>query len=321
MELLREFLEAKLNLKVHDSWILELDSSTDTKFSRHLIIRFPGSAFPDNAQVGVLVHEFYDWCFAKCPPDPRATCLTVRKGDEVDVSFIDMGVYTKNRAFRLLLSSKAGKNVPLVSTGRFGTACLSTEQLFMATLVCNTPQEALLLSFAPFESNTSQKLKSSKNAGFIDQTSYGPSPYPWLDEFIETVCNAPLGTEDVSLGRRASIRSWVALESGVLLYNIRGSRYCGNIGREHRSNGVFYVVDVHQGVWYQKCYDPDCRTYRSPATSLPPNLVSPMFGASRQQEVDFEEDDCWDRMALEAAEAFERSTARAREGNPPKITN
>ena len=36
-------------------WILELDSTTDVKFSRHVIVRVPGWAFPDNGHVGRFV--------------------------------------------------------------------------------------------------------------------------------------------------------------------------------------------------------------------------------------------------------------------------
>ena len=35
-------------------WVVELDSSTEEKFSRHLIIRTPGHAFADNIAAGAL---------------------------------------------------------------------------------------------------------------------------------------------------------------------------------------------------------------------------------------------------------------------------
>lgn len=69
------------------------------------------------------------------------------------------------------------------------------------------------------------------------------------------------------------VRSWVSLDGGsLLLFNMRDNRYCGNVARAHRSNGVFYVVDLQHDAWYQKCYDMDCRQYRSPAAPLPPHL-------------------------------------------------
>ena len=39
------------------SWALELDSSTASKFSRHVIVRAPGVAFASNAHVGAFVRE------------------------------------------------------------------------------------------------------------------------------------------------------------------------------------------------------------------------------------------------------------------------
>ena len=57
-----------------------------------------------------------------------------------------------------------------------------------------------------------------------------------------------------------------------MLFNIAGCRYCARIGREHRSNGVFIVVDLRGGAWTQRCYDPDCRAFRGPFTALPPDV-------------------------------------------------
>ena len=37
--------------------MLELDSSTPTKFSRHIIVTIPGAAFQSNAHVGAFVKD------------------------------------------------------------------------------------------------------------------------------------------------------------------------------------------------------------------------------------------------------------------------
>ena len=50
---------------------------------------------------------------------------------------------------------------------------------------------------------------------------------------------------------------------GILLVGLMGTRYCGNVRRQHRSNGVYIVVDYRDRCFYQKCFDPDCRNYRS----------------------------------------------------------
>lgn len=54
-------------------------------------------------------------------------------------------------------------------------------------------------------------------------------------------------------GVQGQVRSWVDWpEAGLLLLNMRGNRWCGNVGRAHKSNGIFYVVDL------QACSGPFC---------------------------------------------------------------
>jgi hypothetical protein len=46
-------------------------------------------------------------------------------------------------------------------------------------------------------------------------------------------------------GAQGHVRTWVAWpEASLLLLNMRGNRWCGNVGRAHASNGVFYVADL-----------------------------------------------------------------------------
>ncbi|XP_054811773.1 uncharacterized protein LOC129312981 isoform X2 [Prosopis cineraria] len=52
-----EALNEKYFISGDPEWIVELDSSTDEKFSRHLIIRIPKSAFKDNSHAGAFVFE------------------------------------------------------------------------------------------------------------------------------------------------------------------------------------------------------------------------------------------------------------------------
>lgn len=48
-------------------------------------------------------------------------------------------------------------------------------------------------------------------------------------------------------GVKGKIRSWVAWDDiGVMLYNIKDNRWCGNIGRAHKSNGIFIIADLQE---------------------------------------------------------------------------
>ena len=98
------------------------------------------------------------------------------------------------------------------------------------------------------------------------------SPFPGVDAFITDLA----GVHSVA----ARIRKWVHFESTqVVTYEISGSRYCYNIGRPHRSNGVMYVANMLAGVCYQKCYDPDCAGFQSSEFRIPPDLIRGGRGA------------------------------------------
>ena len=60
-EALAALVERRLGVAVSDECFVELDSSTDAKFSRHVVLKLPGgAAFADNSHVGRLVRECVD---------------------------------------------------------------------------------------------------------------------------------------------------------------------------------------------------------------------------------------------------------------------
>ena len=134
--------------------VIDLDSSTDAKFSRHLIVRPHAAqiAFVDNIHMGACVRKLVDILHAEAAEGARAPSLDsifVRTSAEEPAAdgaaaerlsgggsdappggasssadgkrtgarrpFIDMGVYTKNRCFRTFGSSKFGKATVLAN--------------------------------------------------------------------------------------------------------------------------------------------------------------------------------------------------------------
>ena len=102
--------------------ILDLDSSTEDKFSHHLIVNLYDKnsdpvLFLNNLQVGNYVRQFIS-----------RLLTSSRFGDNDDLSkfpnfklsddkiFVDEAVYSKNRNFRTFLSSKFGKKSVLKKT-------------------------------------------------------------------------------------------------------------------------------------------------------------------------------------------------------------
>ncbi|GMY07329.1 DNA-directed primase/polymerase protein [Fagus crenata] len=282
-----EALHDKYSIQGNLKWIVELDSSTEEKFSRHLIIRIPKTAFKDNLHAGAFVAEICSRILSARKSDGRFERLFVKKDSTSTESssqlFVDTAVYTRNRCFRLALSSKAGKNSVLFPTGRFKCKDMCEEEMFMASLICNMDADCEKLLVCKMELDcvktllfdtevnhnignyysAPQEFALSACTSDLSTTYFlGKSPFPALDKFVESIA---------SIGNiSGKIRSWYWFsEYGLMVYSMSRNRYCERIGRQHKSNHVMYIVDLRRAAYYQKCYDPDCRGYRSPLRPIP----------------------------------------------------
>ena len=92
------------------------------------------------------------------------------------------------------------------------------------------------------------------------------SQFPWVDEFVRSI-----------IGREGYVRSVAHFaDSDTLVYSIGGNyRYCANVGRHHKSNGVYFVASLASRTMRQKCYDPDCRGFQSEALGIPDPYLLP----------------------------------------------
>ncbi|XP_061337305.1 uncharacterized protein LOC133299245, partial [Gastrolobium bilobum] len=262
------------------------------KFSRHLIIRIPKAAFKDNSHAGAFISEICSRIQNERGKDRSFEKLFVMKDSSSTESacqlFVDTAVYSRNRCFRLLLSSKAGKSAVLLPTERFKCKHLGEEDMFMASLICNMDVncEKHLICKTDLDCVKTLHFDTEVNCNFGNScqippeftlntctsdvsTTYfmGNSPFPFLDKFIlsaASVGNIP-----------GKIHSWYFFsEFGLMVYSMTKNRYCERIGRQHKSNNVIYVVDLRRAVYYQKCHDPDCRGYRSPLRQIPVHVFS-----------------------------------------------
>ncbi|RVE76216.1 hypothetical protein OJAV_G00006230 [Oryzias javanicus] len=316
--------------------VLNLDSSTEDKFSRHLIFILPNAAFKDNIHVGKFVSSILQPALNKIKSDvgngvksstkSSETCaasvtqvseretadkegggaspqikrrkmvdrdlsfLLIKNKDGKDGLFGDLGVYTKNRNFRLYKSSKVGKNAAftVAEDNKFipqPEKGISAEQnIFLASLVCNlsfTGQKILTWSVAE---SSDAKISSSTSQQGSDLVP-GPfsgcsvSPYPEVDKYVQNVVQK----EEI----QGNIRRWnyFAAEQ-LLVYDIAKYRWCENVGRFHKSNNIMIVVDLKEEVWYQKCHDPDCRNFRSSSYPLPQEIcISYILNLDEEDQV------------------------------------
>ncbi|XP_028327775.1 DNA-directed primase/polymerase protein isoform X2 [Gouania willdenowi] len=291
-EKLREFYQVRCSAKD----VLNLDSSTDEKFSRHLIFILKNEAFKDNIHVGRFIHailhpvlntdqskrcldglnetrtsertdEMSEKPAIKRQKHEDLHFLQVKNKDGQNCLFVDLGVYTKNRNFRLYKSSKVGKNAAftVARDNQFTpkpVKGISWEQsVFLASLVCN-------VSFTGQKILTWSTPDVNPPKTFIPPHLQGPSsntetlsgclssPHSEVDEFVLTVVRKE--------GVQGSIRRWnYFAEEQLLVYDIAKNRWCENVGRPHKSNNIMIIVDFKDEVWYQKCHDPECRNFRS----------------------------------------------------------
>ena len=125
-------LVVQYGVAVSLSDVVHLDSSSEVKFSRHIIVRLPRAAFRDNQHVGGFVRHLVDAIAAEAADDDdmRRLMLWTRSpptaatmdgssssgGRETAVPAppIDCGVYSRHRSFRLLWSSKRKPHAPVL---------------------------------------------------------------------------------------------------------------------------------------------------------------------------------------------------------------
>lgn len=267
------FLQKEFGVSCSRKNIIDLTSHSFAKFSRHLIFNIPGVAFANNIHVGnfviMICNQIRTWAregMKEMPgftfSDVETLFVTDTKGNKV--LFCDEGVYTKNRNFRILRSTKLGKNTPLVIAPEnqyvplTKTGDSAEEVFFLDSLVTTVRESPKILTFGDDGMKRLKCRQKEREGAGLGMEGFSHSPYPEIDKYIQSI-----------LGH-GYIRCWFYFpQSELLVYEIANNRFCHNIGREHKSNGVMYVANLKLAVYYQKCHDSDCQDYRSNPIPLP----------------------------------------------------
>ncbi|KAL0479655.1 DNA-directed primase/polymerase [Acrasis kona] len=256
--------------------VLDLDSTKSEKYSRHLIIKLrtcsedkTECAFQDNFDhMNRFVKIFINHHLRPLrSTDPLIDALFVSNLDIIDESLhedeeviierntcvIDQGVYTRNRAFRCMLSKKLNSDVMLNVAVCNKLPFVDQKDCFLKSLISNVHQDTIALSIS--KDNVRAESPSTKKPvrfSFSSFDAYNPDEVltqkdlDLLKEFILTV-----------IDNKGFVRSHQYNPSKqTIIYQIGGNRYCGNIGREHKSNHVMYLIDLQRGggIYFQKWY-------------------------------------------------------------------
>lgn len=248
---LTQFLEKDHPLSVDfpvlldDKDVLDLDSSTPKKFSRHLIVRLTmldGNerrlcAFENNhVHMSQFVRKFVNYLRGlRASSSDVDRFLFVSKlyyeeyGEEPirDTCIIDEGVYTRNRAFRLFMSKKydpqeSYRCIPLdvSSTNKFQFK--DQRDCFMHSLVTNVSLTETIMTLT---ATSGKETKSDTNRPFRVIPDQTDSRFQRLDEKdLEKLHNFI-----VDIIKKGFVRSYqYNNRNQTIIYNIGGNRYCGN---------------------------------------------------------------------------------------------
>ncbi|XP_048381775.2 DNA-directed primase/polymerase protein isoform X1 [Stegostoma tigrinum] len=284
----------KVNCSVKD--VLNLDSSTHQKFSRHLIFHLSNAAFKNNVHVGNFIrtilqpvirllekrcgktdqdaggnvllsnHTFiqvtqdgrkdFSVNGSENSPSKRMRPALLEKSEESNMDpdlsflivkdicgrdqlFVDLGVYTKNRNFRLYKSSKLGKNTSfeVAEDNQFVPEpeknVSREEQFFLRSLVSNVrfcdSMTVLTCDSSDTKETKAWHVQDNPHLSASDMFGYHCSPYPEIDNFITHQVNKG--------GIQGALRRWNYFSSEELIvYDISKNHWCDNIGRAHKSN-------------------------------------------------------------------------------------
>ncbi|KAG7200776.1 hypothetical protein KM043_003153 [Ampulex compressa] len=219
--------------------VVNLDSSTDEKFSRHLIFTIRDIAFSDNQHVGRLINMI---CVDISDYTNRGmSCKVLDSIEKADVEelyvetkkgrmlFIDTGVYTKNRHFRLYKSTKWGKQAHLMLSEDSKyipiNECRDKEtRIFLDSLVSYLPKRNAL-TLLDFDNNCTEGKRMGKGERkYTVRQESVVSQFPALDKYISNLINP---------GKIRVCKYFD--ESNTMVYEIVGNSplLCLQILREH----------------------------------------------------------------------------------------
>ena len=248
---LDHMIQSKFNQERAAREAIILDSSDDTKFSRHIIFRTV--VLKDMKHCGQFVTEVV----SSLTESDRKLFEVKTFDGRAYRSFIDTSVYTSNRHLRVFLSSKYGQDRPLrCNNPEMFTASSSTcddidvnrKILFESLVVNSTKGPGELLSCDDREvQKKSDHVKSYTGQG----SSVQSSPYKNIDKYVEKLADP---------GRVRKI-TWNDVKQTVR-YDIVGNRYCRMKDGVHEKNNIYYKYFARNHRLIQDCYSPSCNFKR-----------------------------------------------------------
>lgn len=271
-------------------------------------------------------------------------------------SIVDISVYTKNRAFRIVGNSKKGKNSYLKITEqtykeyKYNDNSLISNpkpiipikgaQWFFRSLVTSIPlqkQYYQTLKHETYEMKSSRYFSPNHNSPNLNfQISELSQNYKkefgnlnlvsdsalrnYIIEHIQIIQSVKLQGSHYNIpyiSKCEYIKNF-----NQIRYYIGGNRFCYNINREHKSNHVYYIVDLNKQEFFQKCNDPDCRKFRSTHIPIPSEYMPKIYNTDTNvASSSLPPDDNLEMTELSQLEFNERKRKRSSISNSDSDSN
>lgn len=225
--------------------MFEMDSSNDVKLSKHYIFRMKNVALENYITAGAL----YDDIALRIPPESRLW-INNEKHPDTKMLFIDGGVYTRNRQFRLYQSKKFGSDRFLYVKGVDNQGDRPNIDVLKNTLITYfSSKERRNLKFVALKA-TGKRGREPKRCDGDKRTrpktgSNSSGGDHWLVKELENLF------EDNTYGAS------MAEDSTTINYCVLTKR-CEIFGGEHESNHIRYHVDLITKTFKQFCFAAYC---------------------------------------------------------------
>ena len=224
------------SIETSEKECLILESTDAKKFSVHLI--FYDICFQDIFQLGRFVKNHLS----------RTTVNVFSKKGEI-ISFVDHSIYTKNRNFRLLMSSKFGSNRPLLRS----KLDISSETIIESSSEVN--YNVFLRSLISY----------TTNAKTIQLTCHEPNKPPRTKDLIQTFEESKSSGIDPEIKLLiekiifpGKITMFTDLSENITVFMVSSDKFCMKIGRSHSNNRIFYRHNKRLNILEQSCFSAKC---------------------------------------------------------------
>lgn len=264
-----------------DCEFIVLDSSNQKKFSKHYIIKIQGKCFRNNYHCGAFMRRLHTHLIEKYGPIEQNEFFSWGEG-ETDfvydpikhnrVFMADLGVYTSARQFRLYGSSKeAAPERVLLLEDQTGDDVIPEK--FLSTIIQRVPVGSKILDCTEVDGgepvSTSDRrfflgehVKRQRTTGTKSVVGSAPvfnrkDPNVITSNF-PAICGKILDFIDKQLPEgRADKCNFYSPTTKMLCIGTT-CRMCSIRGGPHKSNHIYFVVDLHSKKYWQKCHDIDC---------------------------------------------------------------